>query len=142
MRRKIKGRERFPRQSPMACIVVKQERAVPAGRQFRSYFTQTLPCGKGTRRLAGTIRGAPGFFAKQEVLEAMIDDEKHMGGRMEAEFRRQMRSGQMNRFVGTLPHYAVDRELPDRFVKLLRQIDKPHGNDRSALHAGGTRNQN
>lgn len=68
----------------------------------------------------------------------MTDDEKHMGGRMEAEFRRQMRSGQMNRFVGTLPHYAVNQELPDRFVKLLRQIDRPH-DERPASRAAGVR---
>ena len=78
-----------------------------------------------------------GFFAKQQVFKAMTDDEKHMSGKMEAEFRRQMRSGQMNRFVGTLPHYAVHQELPDRFVKLLRQIDRPR--DRAASHAGGAR---
>jgi hypothetical protein len=89
---------------------------------------------------AGTNRATQGFFAEQQVFEAMIDDEKHMSGRMEAEFRRQMRSGQMNRFVGTLPHYAVNEEMPDRFVKLLRQIDQLR-DDRAAFHAGGARNR-
>lgn len=83
-----------------------------------------------------------GFFAEQQVFEAMTDDEKHMsGGGMEAEFRRQMRSGQMNRFVGTLPHYAVNQDMPDRFVKLLHQIDRPHREERQASHAGGPRNR-
>lgn len=64
----------------------------------------------------------------------MTDDERVTGGRVDAEFRRQMRSGQMSRFVSTLPHYAVNDDLPDRFVKLLRQIDNPHDNERHPSH--------
>ena len=82
-----------------------------------------------------------GFFAEQQVFEAMTDDEKHVSGGMEPEFRRQMRSGQMNRFVGTLPHYAVHQELPDRFVKLLRQIDRLRDGDRPASRAGSARHR-
>ena len=82
-----------------------------------------------------------GFFAEQQVFEEMTNDEKQMSGRMETEFHRQMRSGQMNRFVGTLPPYTVHHELPDRFVKLLRQIDRPRDDHRPASHGGGGRNR-
>jgi hypothetical protein len=88
---------------------------------------------------AGTIRRSSGFFAEQQVFEEMTEDEKHTGGRVDAEFRRQMRSGQMSRFVSTLPHYAVNDDLPDRFVKLLRQIDSPRDGERHASHTASAR---
>jgi len=53
----------------------------------------------------------------------MTDDETIHTGKPEAEFRRQMRSGQMMRFVNTLPAFSVERDMPDHFAKLLRQLD-------------------
>jgi hypothetical protein len=41
-----------------------------------------------------------------------------------AEFRRQLRGGQLRRFVDTLAPYAVQPELPERLVELLREIDR------------------
>jgi hypothetical protein len=60
----------------------------------------------------------------------MTDDETIHIGEPEAEFRRQMRSGQMKRYVDTLPAFCVDRNMPDRFARLLRQLDRAAANDR------------
>ncbi len=43
---------------------------------------------------------------------------------LSAEFRRQLRSGPLRRFVGTLAPYAVQPELPERLLELLREIDR------------------
>ncbi|MEQ1952051.1 hypothetical protein [Mesorhizobium sp. CN2-181] len=63
----------------------------------------------------------------------MTDDEHHKPAKLETEFRRQMRSGQMARFVGTLPLYSVQHDMPDRFSKLLRQIDRLPNEDAGAM---------
>ena len=54
----------------------------------------------------------------------MTNHETRKPARMEAEFRRQMRSGQMSRFVGTLPVYEVHEDMPDRFAELLQELDR------------------
>ncbi len=46
---------------------------------------------------------------------------------MNAEMCRQIKSGQMNRFVSSLPGFAVDTQMPDRFAELLAQLDEAHG---------------
>jgi hypothetical protein len=43
---------------------------------------------------------------------------------LSAEFRRQLRSGPLRRFVSTLAPYAVQPELPERLLELLREIDR------------------
>jgi len=45
-------------------------------------------------------------------------------GDFNLEFRRQLRSPQLHRFVATMPHFAVQQDLPDEFVELLRQLDR------------------
>ena len=103
------------------------------GGDFVSILLKLYHAAKVHGCLQEPIAVPKGFFAEQQVFEAMTDDEKHMsGGGMEAEFRRQMRSGQMNRFVGTLPHYSVQHDMPDRFAKLLRQLDRLPNDDRAA----------
>ena len=87
-------------------------------------FTQTLPCGKRKPWNAGTIPERESSFTATRSVRTMTDDETIHIGQPEAEFRRQMRSGQMKRFVDTLPAFAVDRDMPDRFARLLRQLDR------------------
>jgi hypothetical protein len=53
----------------------------------------------------------------------MTEDETHKAGTFEAEFLRQMRSGQVRRFVNALPGFAVPRESSDRFTRLLQELD-------------------
>ncbi|MDQ6434644.1 hypothetical protein RB623_11365 [Mesorhizobium sp. LHD-90] len=60
----------------------------------------------------------------------MTDDEHHKPAKQDSEFRRQMRSGQMARFVDALPLYSVQHEIPDRFARLLRQLDSLTDDDR------------
>lgn len=50
----------------------------------------------------------------------------------DVEFRRQLRSGQLRRFIGTLPSYSVQPDLPERFVKLLRKLDRVSGREASS----------
>jgi hypothetical protein len=54
----------------------------------------------------------------------MTDDETQMASTFEAEFRRQMRSCQVRRFVNALPAFEVDRDMSDDFVRLLQQLDE------------------
>jgi hypothetical protein len=54
----------------------------------------------------------------------MTDDETQMASTFEAEFRRQMRSGQVRRFVNALPAFEVDRDMSDDLVRLLQQLDE------------------
>jgi hypothetical protein len=65
-----------------------------------------------------------GFLCQQQVSDVMFGKNEKKPGDVKSEFRRQMRSAQLRRFVGTLPTYAVDPELPERFVKLLHQLDR------------------
>ena len=82
-----------------------------------------------------------GFFAEQRVSEEMTEDEHHKLTTPEAEFRRQMRSGQMARFVSTLPLYSVEHDMPDRFAKLLRKLDGlPNDGRAASREAHKTRN--
>jgi hypothetical protein len=53
----------------------------------------------------------------------MTDDETHKTGTFEAEFLRQMRSGQVRRFVNALPAFTVERDMPDDFARLLQELD-------------------
>ncbi len=72
----------------------------------------------------------------------MTDETIHTG-KPEAEFRRQMRGGQMMRFINTLPAFSVERDMPDHFAKLLRQLDRAAGKKPSTSHkASGRRRGN
>jgi hypothetical protein len=53
----------------------------------------------------------------------MTDEENQMAGTFEAEFRRQMRSGQVRRFVNGLAAFSVERDTPDEFTRLLEKLD-------------------
>lgn len=63
---------------------------------------------------------------------------------LKLEFRRQMRSAQIRRIVSALPVYNVEPELPERFVKLLRKLDRiseldPSGPGTQTARAGARR---
>jgi hypothetical protein len=53
----------------------------------------------------------------------MTDEETQKAGTFEAEFRRQMRSGQVRRFVNGLAAFSVQRDTPDEFARLLEKLD-------------------
>ncbi|MBS3650162.1 hypothetical protein KEU06_16230 [Pseudaminobacter sp. 19-2017] len=69
----------------------------------------------------------------------MTNQETNNPIRLEMEFRRQMRSGQMSRFVGTLPVYTVEPEIPDRFVRLLEELDRACAEQDDLEELGGRR---
>jgi hypothetical protein len=48
-----------------------------------------------------------------------------------AEFERHARSAEMRHYLRRMPIYAVEAELPDRMVQLLKQIEE--ASDRAAL---------
>jgi hypothetical protein len=74
---------------------------------------------------------------KQRVTATMTDQEIHNPIRLDMEFRRQMRSGQMSRFVGTLPVYSVEPEIPDRFTRLLNELDRACADQDDMESCGG-----
>jgi hypothetical protein len=43
---------------------------------------------------------------------------------LSAEIRRQMKSGQMKRFIDTLPLFSVDPTTPEIFDKILQRLEK------------------
>ena len=56
-----------------------------------------------------------------------------MSGHFAFEMRRQMTSGQMRRFVRSLPAFQVEQNLPDPFADLLQKLDSasvPEGDRR------------
>ncbi len=54
-----------------------------------------------------------------------------------AEFGRHARSTEMRHYVWRMPIYAVEAELPDRMVQLLKQIEE--ASDRAPLPVNGER---
>lgn len=58
---------------------------------------------------------------------------------MHSEMFRQMKSGQMHRFVSSLPGFAVDTQMPDRFASLLAQMDQANDGEVTVRRLVGIR---
>ena len=85
-------------------------------------FTQYSPC---TQLMAASRNhsGLPEFPSRRRKIEDMERSHTNPGD-PGMEFQRQLRSHQLRRFVGTMPHFAVQTELPSRFVELLRELER------------------
>lgn len=69
----------------------------------------------------------------------MIEEEHKVSGHFISEMRRQMTSGQMRRFVGSLPAFQVEADLPDPFADLLEKIDAAASRRGQAVNGKNTR---
>ena len=62
-----------------------------------------------------------------------------MSGHFMFEMRRQMTSGQMRRFVRSLPAFQVENDTPDPFADLLQKLDATTSPERRDTASKGAR---
>jgi hypothetical protein len=69
----------------------------------------------------------------------MTKEQQPMSGHFAFEMRRQMTSGQMRRFVRSLPAFQVEPDLPDPFADLLNKLDSAQAPEGGRSGSKGTR---
>ncbi len=84
------------------------------------------------------------MLPKLEVIGMTKEDqtkkeEQTMSGHFMFEMRRQMTSGQMRRFVRSLPAFQVERDASDPFADLLEKLDAATAQQGCKTRSKGTR---